>query len=542
MNDLETQLKIAELRAQNEELRREREFKRKNGVYFYRPHWKQHKFHTNTATGRYMRFGNRGGKSECGIVEDISLCLGQRPFYRVPFDVKDGTGAVRYSHPGGDDHPFVRCGIPDRPVKGLIIVVDWDMSEKIFFNRTGDYDTLGKFFKFCPAEAIGKIKTDQKGRVIQIEIKRETWVGGGSSTLTIDTVYSYKTNKLGAESADWDFIHVDEPCPESMFNAHARGLMDREGTRYWFNCTPLTEMWINDRFTPPKQRMGFEAPEGLAFEKEPGLTRYLITGSIHDNPNVSELSKREFFSSLNRDERACREFGLPTAMAGMVYKEFDYDTHVLAEVPAGWEDYNRPPANYTIRWWFDYHTRLPQAVLFFATDPKGRIFVYDELFDDNLIKPVAESIIDRTAGYFVANCEIDPFALIDHPVTGENVADELAKFDLFVDPATKDLRTGINKVREKLAERDPNGNPTIYFSPRLTQTLFEFNHYIYDPVKNEPIDDHNHMMENLYRAILNGLTYIAPPSASEYSNRRKTVIRGDEDLRNPFRVKAAHLR
>lgn len=525
-NAAEILVRLADLRRQNAELKRYAELKNNYGIDFYRPHWKQHKFHISEATARYMRFGNRGGKSDCGIVEDIAMCRGERAFYKHEFDVLNGKGEVVYHHPGGEDHPFVTAGMPGRPVKGLIIVVDWDMSQKIFFNETNDPDTQGKFFKFCPKEAIESIRHDGKGRVVEVRIKH---VGGGTSTLCVDTVYSYKNNRLGAESADWDFIHVDEPCPEPMFKAHARGLMDRDG-RYWFNCTPLTEMWINDRFTPPKQRMGFEAGDGIEFSPEEHVTRFMITGSIHDNPHISEKGKAEYLSTLTRDERACREHGLPTAMAGMVYKEFDYDTHVLEKVPDGWADYNQPPPNYTIRWWFDYHTALPQAVLFFATDPKGRIFVYDEMFDDNLIDPVARGILARTAGYFVADCEIDPFALIDHPVTGQNVQDELAKYDLWVLPSTKDLRTGINKVREKLKEREGN-QPTIFFSPRLTQTLYEFNHYVYDTDKGEPIDDHNHMMENLYRAILNDLAYITPPKHEDWIARKRIVKVGvDEDL------------
>ena len=141
-------------------------------------------------------------------------------------------------------------------------------------------------------------------------------------------------------------------------------------------------------------------------------------------------------------------------MAGLIYKEFVYDLHVLCDPPAGWERYDRPPRNYTVRVWWDYHIRLPQAVLFFATDPKGRVFVFDELYRDNLVDPVAKAIVAKTKGYFVADYEIDRLAVIPHPVTDESIIDELAKYDLYFEPATKDLALGINKVRERLLERD----------------------------------------------------------------------------------------
>ena len=81
---------------------------------------------------------------------------------------------------------------------------------------------------------------------------------------------------------------------------------------------------------------------------------------------------------------------------------------------------------------------------------------------------------------------------------------------MFFEPSTKDRALGINKVRERLAERDVFGLPTIYFSPRVTETLFEFTHYVFDPKTNKPIDMFDHQMENLYRAVLNGLGYIDP--------------------------------
>ena len=118
--------------------------------------------------------------------------------------------------------------------------------------------------------------------------------------------------------------------------------------------------------------------------------------------------------------------------------------------------------------------------------------------------------MEKTKDRVPVELEIDPLAVIAHPVTEESIVDELAKYGLFFDKATKDLALGINKVRERLAERDPFGMPTIFFSPRLAQTLFEFTHYVYDPKNNKPIDEHNHMMENLYRAVLNGLSYVDP--------------------------------
>jgi len=196
---VEAFVKLQELRQENARLRRIQELKEKYGVYFYRPHLKQHKFHTAKAIGRYLRTGNRFGKSESGICEDIAWCMGGRVWYKDAFDIYDGERNVAVRHEGGADHPFIRAGIPNRPVKGLLIVADWGVSQRIFTNRDGSHEQLGKLFRFLPALSIGRITTTQGGYVEQVEILRPDEFGGGSSTLTIDTIEAYKRNKLSAD-------------------------------------------------------------------------------------------------------------------------------------------------------------------------------------------------------------------------------------------------------------------------------------------------------------------------------------------------------
>lgn len=515
--DLELAEEITALRAKNERLRRAKLLEQAYGINFYEPHFKQDRFHlAGDSVGRYCRTGNRGGKTKCGAAEDVAWALGGRLWYRNSFDVLDGEGKVVRRHIGTHDHPFVTLGIPSYPVKILLLVQDWEKANEIFTNNEGGYESWGDLFQLIPFEAIAGIHKSRGGHIDRINIKRLTEFGGGESVLTLDTVESYKHAKMSAESGDFDAIHVDEPCPRGMFIAHKRGLVDRNG-KFWINCTPLDEMWINDEFTPPSQSAVQEAPRGLVFNKlkDGGGSRFMITWSIRDNPHNSPEAIAEFEAGLTREERACRIDGLPLAFAGLVYKEFVYDMHVLCDVPIKWQDYHLPPMDYTIRVAWDVHQRIPQAVLKVATAPNGDAFFYEEYFDESLIGPNAERLRKSVAGRFVADYLIDPFAVVPSAVTGESVLDELMDYELYFDKASKDLTTGISKVRERLLERKTvrdTVTPTIYFSPRLVQTLYEFTHYVYDTDKNQPKDKDNHMMENLYRLILNGLEYIPPPA------------------------------
>ena len=514
--------RVLRLRKELELETRKRDLRAAYGINFYRPHFKQHKFHTCDKTSRFLRTGNRFGKSECGIIEDISWCLGGRLWYRNAFDILDGTRAVAEAHPGGKDHPYVTRGIPRRPVKGLLLVVDWDMAKEVFTNQTDDPKTCGKLWKFLPKDSIGKVTLSRGGHIERVEIKRLPEFGGGVSTLKIDTIESWKHNKLGGESADWDFIHVDEPIPELMFKSYARGLMDRNGSS-WFTCTPLDQMWINDMFIPDSRRINAAATDAGFSAKD----SFVITGSSYDNPHRNDAGLEKFKATLTREEVECRIDGNPLELAGAVYREFIWDMHVLADLPKGWTAFHEPPLDYTVRVAWDVHgARVPQAVLFAATAPTGDVFIYDELFCEPLITPNAQLVKRKLANRHVVSQIIDPRALIVNPVTETaDVLEALMAEGLFFEPASKDMQTGISRTKEKLNERNAASSlPTTWFSPKLTRTLWEFSHYVYDTKTNEPKDQDDHMMENLRRLVLNGLGYVEPPTAADYSRRRSFHI------------------
>jgi hypothetical protein len=523
--------RLVELRKRKETLARIKALREAFGLDFYRPHAKQDKFHRAAhVAGRYCRTGNRGGKTKCGAAEDVAFCLGYRPWYRHKFEVKDGKGnVVRVHDPvaNPEDFALITLGIPQRPIKLLLIVTDWDKSNEIFTNNVGSYENWGEYFQLIPTASIhGNPHKSRGGHIDRIDIARPAEHGGGVSSIYIDTIESYKHAKMSAESSDWDVIHLDEPCPESMFQAHARGLVDRQG-KFWINCTPLTEMWINDMFTPKNKRLVDMAPDGREFVvgKNNNVSRFIITWSIYDNPHNSQQSIDEFEELFKRDpvNLECRINGLPSHMSGLVYPEFVWDMHVLCDVPKGWKDFNDPPKNYTIRVWWDVHISKHQALLFFATAPDGTVYIYDEMFYTKYIAQNAELLKEKIAGRNCISLEIDPNAVIEDPNSETSVIDTLASHDLFFMPATKDRTQGTLKVGEKLRERGHHDLPTIYFSPNLTQTLFEMTHYVKDPETGKPVDKDDHMMENLYRAVLSGLDYVTPsdedklPVRPEYS-------------------------
>jgi hypothetical protein len=460
-----------------------------DGLAYYRPSEKQDAYHVACSTGAkhtMVDAGNRFGKSTMGCAEDLAWARGERPWYKHAFDVMGTRMAggqretyVARRHEGHAEHPLVTAGIPKHPVKILIITTDWDKVDEIWTSERGD--NPGKVWKFIPRSAVVSKKRNHSGAIDTLEIKSARY--DGNSLIRFDTVKSFMANPQGSESSDWDRIHVDEPCPEAMYKASARGLMDRNGVDS-FTLTPLKEFWINDFFFP--QDTG-----GL-----PRLGVWALRASTYDNPFLSLEAIRDYEATLSDEERQCRIYGIPMHLAGLVYKSFSWDRHVLKTLPHGWDDWTHPPKNYTIYVKIDPHPQTPHAVLFCAVAPTGERFYYYDMFKKCGIAELAKDILAFTAGYHLQSVECDPLGFIEHPITGTSMATEFGNYGLYVDKATKALAHGIVRVNEELSKRDPQA---IWFSPYAKRTLWEIQRYAWDDKNDRPVDADDHMMENLYR-------------------------------------------
>jgi hypothetical protein len=480
-------------------LRKAVALKRENGLAFYRPHPKQEVFHkAHWAKLRYLRTGNRFGKSTAGTAEDCAWALGERPWISV-------------------DDPERHAGLPKRSTKGLIIVADWDKAREIYTSQEPG-EAMGKLFKFLPKSSIQGIHKNQAGEIDCVMVKS---VWGGTSYIYIDTVKSFKANPMGQESGHWDWIHVDEPCPKAMWIANSRGLIDNDGSA-WFTCTPITEQWINELFVP-RTRLRDEFPDGTEF---PGK-KWIMTGSSHDNITLTKEAIQRFADQLTPEEREARINGRPKTMQGVVYSQFDTERHVYHELPKGWEDFDSPPEDYTIRVAIDPHPKTPHAVLFAATAPTGQTFFYKEYFQHVMMDDLVDVVLSMLKGRAPQMIMLDRSAFNQDPITGACWADSFYQRGIPVVPASKELSHGIQAVQNALAKTKDD---TLHFYAGLQETLYEFDCYIWDPAKeNKPKDKNDHMMENLYRLVLSGLSYVSPEKTepwklSEYEFNGKLDI------------------
>jgi hypothetical protein len=485
MSDRREQLaEIAELRKQISLLKREEIILKQNGLRFYdAAGWKHDLFHRKgDYKFRYVRCGNRFGKSEMGVAEDVAWARGERPWYPA-------TDPARFA------------GIPKKAVRILLVVENWEKSEDVFTDLSH-----GKFWRYISPDMFVDYDKEHGGCIDTIRIKS---IWGGVSLIKIQTISSFKQSPQTVESSQWDAIHIDEPCPRELWVGASRGLMDTNG-KAWFTCTPLIHPWIN-RFFIPSGMVVDSKSEPFADDN-----KFVITGTSYDNKYNTREGIDSIADTWKKEERESRLFGIPSDAGGVVYGEFDPNRHIYRadDLPKGWTAIDKPPAHYMIRAAIDTHERTPQAVLHEATIFDGRntfIYYYAEQFDSRYVHPTAQTFNEITSGRLLQQTLIDPRAYIESPEDDSTLADVFLSYGIVTERATKDPKRAIQAVKAKLLERTEQGNPTVYFSEDLTETLFEFDNYLWNPKKkNDPLPENNHMMENLGRLLLSHNGYVNP--------------------------------
>ena len=462
-------------------LSRKHKLQQSFGLAFYNPHAKQRAFHeAGDFQQRLAEAGNRGGKSTCGVAEDCAWLLGYRPWY-------------------DEGDPRRTLGIPPPPNKGIVLAADWEKVSEVFTNEAADQP--GKIWTMLPQGFVTKKTRNHTGGIGRVECEN-------GSVLAFDTTRSFMSNPLGQESSDWDFLHVDEPCSKEQYVAITRGLIDRAG-KVWFTLTPIMEPWIGEMFFPDSVSVK-DRPNTNSIKRDGKKKYFAIRWSMYDNPHLTRDAIEDFESNLTEEEKMARIHGYPLALSGTIYKEYEAERHVLREIPEGWESFERPPLDYNIWWRLDPHPAKAHAVLFMAISPLGQLFIYDEIFDPGTISHVCEMIKAKTAGYFVPSKKADPAAWNPDPVTRQTeIVNSVYRSGIYgLSKASKDLSNGINKVRQDL-----KADGRIYFSPNLVRTAWEIRRYRWNPKTGKPVDTEDHMMENLYRLLIDDPIYIDPSEA-----------------------------
>lgn len=178
--------------------------------------------------------------------------------------------------------------------------------------------------------------------------------------------------------------------------------------------------------------------------------------------------------------------GLFTRLEGLVYPEFDEETHVVDsfDIPSGWLKFGG----------LDFGKSNPNAILCIAQDPETKTFyVYREFYQaETLLKTLSIFLHNQDLAYVLADTQ-----------AAQNIL-ELNKFygNRNVKTADKNKDTGIARIRGLLAE-----GRLKFFKGRTDRTLEEIQEYHYKTPdadgnnNDETVDKHNHAMDALRYAF-----------------------------------------
>lgn len=277
------------------------------------------------------------------------------------------------------------------------------------------------------------------------------------------SVFDILTHEQSTEQFEGWRGHIawfDEPPPRDKYVATLRGLVDFQG-RHWLTLTPLTQPWIYDEIYTKQSNENF-----------------VVTMDMRDNTYLTEDAIQEFEKQLTEEEKEARLHGRFLHLSGLIYKEFSPDIHICPPVivKKHWTKYMA----------IDPHERNPTAVLWLAVDDQDYHWIYDELWlADMDVKQIAHAILAQEGETTARIKLIDPHADKENlPAGGFNFRKELMKYGVFTQRANSDPLLGKSKIRQALTPRYSSilkrEMPQLRISRNCTQTIYEFQHYIWD--------------------------------------------------------------
>jgi len=166
---------------------------------------------------RIAECGNKWGKTEITLLEDLAHSFGFRPWL-VPED-PDYKVDIKVPNIG-----MIGCETHKNSVKEKIEpTLRW----------------------MVPSLCQPIFKPGPTGVLMELTLPFNAKGGKCGSKIYIR---SYNEDKDSFEGIDYDWIHWDEPPPEDIFKAAERGKIVTNAPS-WFSMTPLKEAWIYQKFS-----------------------------------------------------------------------------------------------------------------------------------------------------------------------------------------------------------------------------------------------------------------------------------------------------
>jgi len=276
--------------------------------------------------------------------------------------------------------------------------------------------------------------------------------------------------------------------------------------RSFATANPNGHSWVWKKWIRKGGLKGYYCEQGAIWREDvpPPKSQDEVTPLHCDNPN---LPWDYIVDRLEQPQRWVKRyvFGSWDNFEGLVWSEFDETTHLVKpfEVPNWWNKYVV----------LDHGHRNPTAVLFFAVDGDGDIYIYDCHYEaDQWIDYHAEQIWMKVGKDEITRWLADPsiFHVRGGMSSDVSIAGQYEDYGLFWEKADNDKQAGVDRVAKYLKVEEALGKPRLFVfdKPALDPFIEEINNYRWDDVgkglknaREEPRKKDDHAMDCLRYAI-----------------------------------------
>jgi phage terminase large subunit-like protein len=444
-----------------------KEVSRAPNIGKYKPHEKQHKFHSSKQRKKLYIGGNRSGKTTGGVTEAIWRATCTHP-YRPDLNALG-------------------------PTRGRVIAVDFPNGvEKIIFPQYKQWVKPSMLRGGSWETAYDKF------------LRTLHFVNG--STIEFMS-YDQDLVKFAGTSRHW--IHFDEEPPHPIYVENLARLIDTDGD-FWITMTPVEGItWVYDELYEKK----------IDKQDDPDVDVLIIEINSLENPYLSGGAIESFLDGVDEDEVTARIGGRFVQVGGRVYKNFDPTVGGLHVLTDPIDD----PKEYFRNWlWIcslDHGLNNPTAVLWIAIDQNGFGVVFDEHYAkewtiDMHAKEIQKRVREhgRAPDLFVA----DPSIGARNGVTGTSIQQEYIKHGIVWTLGNNDVKAGIVRVKKYwrpieyvglrkhplfVRDDDPAFNtfPRLRISPKCSNLIWELKRYRWKTYANKKLAYENNAYDEPHK-------------------------------------------
>lgn len=294
-------------------------------------------------------------------------------------------------------------------------------------------------------------------------------------------------------------------------------LLDTQGWAL-FISTPKGPNWFKDIY-----QMGVE--NSATYNKDWKSWHY----TSYDNPTfgpeqIAELDHQQ--ATLSNEEFKQEYMADFVTFKDLIYKEFDFDLHVI-------EPIDLDNGHYVFYRAIDFGYKHPTACVWVAVDREEKWYVFDEFCQ-------SETSTEHNTGVIKSiHPELNYEATFGDPSAAQLIED-YEKYGIYITPASKSMKTsltqwvnlGISKVAEKIKPKpDRNGKmvPDLYIFNNCTHLIEEFQSYRWKEqpdstkaIAGQPVKIHDD--------VVDALRYFAVSISEPFSRMENTFNIPQDDL------------